>query len=103
MSEWTDAMRARLAHLQFDPRREAEIVDELAQHLEDRRQELLETGVPRDRATALALAELDDEQLAVALAKLRQAHAPAIIAPGEPGRGLFADVRQDVRYAFRLL
>jgi len=38
--------------------REAEIVEELAQHLEDRYQELLLAGVTQEEALSLAHAEL---------------------------------------------
>jgi len=39
--EWKDEIRKRIAELRLEPTREAEIVEELAQHLEDRFQELL--------------------------------------------------------------
>ena len=46
-------VRPRLASLRLSPAREAEIVDELSQHLDDRRRELLTAGVAPDEATRL--------------------------------------------------
>ena len=45
MPEWNEEIRKRLASLKLAPVREAEIIEELAQHLEDRYQELLAGGV----------------------------------------------------------
>ena len=41
MPEWAPHVRPRLASLRLSPAREAEIVDELSQHLDDRRRELI--------------------------------------------------------------
>ena len=40
MPEWTEPLRRRLAQLHLAPPREAEIIEELSQHLEDRFREL---------------------------------------------------------------
>ena len=63
MPEWKSEIRQRLAGLKLEPVREAEIVDELAQHLEDRYQELRAGGATREQAQQLALAELHNRQL----------------------------------------
>jgi hypothetical protein len=39
--DWKDAIRERLASAKLDPVSEADVVEELAQHLDDRYQELL--------------------------------------------------------------
>ena len=44
MPEWKDAIRNQLAGLKLAPAREAEIVEELAQHAEDRYRELRSDG-----------------------------------------------------------
>ena len=44
MREWKVEIRERLASLRLEPAREAEIVEELAQHVEDRYEELMTTG-----------------------------------------------------------
>jgi putative ABC transport system permease protein len=50
-------VRARLASLRLSATREAEIVDELSQHLEDRYRELIAGGASQDEATHLVLAD----------------------------------------------
>ena len=71
--DWAALVRPRLASLRLSPAREAEIVDELSQHLDDRRRELLIAGVAPDEATHLALAEFTDaDTLARYMAPLRQ-------------------------------
>ena len=80
---WAREVRTRLSSLRLAPTREAEIVDELSQHLDDRYRELIAGGSSPDEATRLALAEFRERQrLAQHMAPLRQAHAPAPIMPG---------------------
>ena len=63
MPEWKPEIRRRLAPLRLSSAREAEIADELAQHLEDRYQELLATGQSEDGAFRTAIDELKGEDL----------------------------------------
>lgn len=58
MPDWKQEILSRLASLKLEPAREAEIAEELAQHLEDRYQELAAGGATEDEARRLALAEL---------------------------------------------
>jgi putative ABC transport system permease protein len=44
MPEWTEHLRLRLAFLRLNPAREAEIVEELSQHLDQRYDELRRGG-----------------------------------------------------------
>ena len=61
MSEqWIREVRARVAPLGLRPEREAEIVDELAQHVDDHVHELISGGTSPDAAIAQALAGLDE-------------------------------------------
>jgi putative ABC transport system permease protein len=101
---WIDDLRARLASLRLSPAREAEIVEELSQHLDQRYDELRREGSSDNDARRLALAELrEPDALARWMRPLRQANVPPPIAPGAP-RGSFAgDLRQDLRYAARML
>jgi predicted permease len=102
--EWGDHLRTRLAPLRLSPEREAEIVDELSQHLDDRYAELRADGSDDGEARRLALEDLQDEDtLARYMQPLRQAHMPVPIAPGEARRGWTGQIWQDVRYAARLL
>jgi len=105
MPEWASHVRARLASLRLSPARENEIVDELSQHLDDRWRELIAGGASPEDATRLALADFrDGGTLARHLAPLRQAHhETAVPAVGAPGRHLFNDLWQDLRFAIRTL
>ncbi len=102
MPDWTNEVRRRLSPLRLSPTREAEIVDELSQHLDDRYQELVAGGTSRDEATRLALGEFSSgNRLARYMAPLRQSHAPALAPPGSPAGHLLSDTWQDLRYATR--
>ena len=50
MLEWKPEILRRLATLKLSSTRETEIAEEIAQHLEDRYQELLVTGQSEDAA-----------------------------------------------------
>ena len=56
MPDWKPEIRRRLANLQLPPTREAAIVEELAQHLDDCSAELLVGGETTDEAYRAALA-----------------------------------------------
>jgi putative ABC transport system permease protein len=58
MPDWREPIRARLRQTLLDPAREAEIVEELTAHLDDRYAELLSTGVGETRARRIAITEL---------------------------------------------
>ncbi|HEY2824803.1 MAG TPA: permease prefix domain 1-containing protein, partial [Gemmatimonadales bacterium] len=59
MPDFAGEIRRRLAPLTIRAEREAEIVDELTQHLEDRVRDLCGAGVSLAEAEAAALAELE--------------------------------------------
>ena len=102
MHDWKIEVRARLAHLRLNPERKADIVDEIAQHLAERYREAISAGASPDDATIVALAEFRaGNVLAQRIAGLRQAHAPAGVVAGASTGRLFADLRQDLRYALR--
>jgi predicted permease len=104
MPDWRHDVRARLSSLRLSATREAEIVDELSQHLDDRYRELVGGGVSEDEAARLALAGFrNDSLLARHLAALRQAQTPPSVTPGSPPRRLLGDLWQDLRYAARTL
>jgi putative ABC transport system permease protein len=104
MHDWAPEIRPRLASLRLSPAREASIVDELSQHLADRRQELIAGGVAPETATALTRAELDRaDLLAPRLGGLRQAHWHALPPPGVAEGRLFSGLWQDLRYTWRTL
>ena len=94
---WSREIRARLAGLALDASREAEIVEELTQHLEEEYDERRRAGASPEDARRLALQELlGPESLAGYMRPLRQSHAPAPIQPGSPRRSLLRDLAQDL-------
>ena len=104
MPDWPAHVRPRLSRLRLAPSREAEIVEELSQQLDDRWRELVAGGASPDEATRLALADFrDGNVLAQYMEPLRQAHPAPSIAPGSPSGHVFSDLWQDLRYAARTL
>ena len=104
MDRWKQHLRSRLASLRLSPAREAEIIEEVSQHLDERYEELRRGGAAEDEAYRVAIEELREaDTLARHMQPLRQAHVPPPIDPGTRGRALTADLRQDLRYAFRML
>jgi predicted permease len=76
MPDWREEIRRRLASLDLDPTREASIVEELAQHANDRYEELRRRRASPEEAERKTLNELSDSRL---LKGLGQAEAsPAI-------------------------
>jgi hypothetical protein len=104
MPEWKSEILRRLAPLRLAPTREAEIADELAQHIEDRYRELLALGITEEEASRTAIGELQGEGL---LARgLRPVERDLYREPVTLGRGggnFFIGIVQDIRYALRML
>src|SRR5512145_655969 len=104
MPDWAREVRSRLSSLRLSPTREAEIVDELSQHLDDRYRELIAGGVSPDEATRLTVADFrSGDVLAKHMAPLRQSQTPPPITPRAPTGRVLADVWHDFRYAWRSL
>jgi putative ABC transport system permease protein len=105
MPEWKREITERLAALELDPAREAEIVEELSQHLEDRYAESLARGASPEDAHRAALAELsDDELLARELRRVEKQVAPDPITLGtNRRRNMVTGLWQDLRYGARML
>lgn len=104
MPDWTEQLRSRLAGLRLDSAREVEIIEELAEHLDQRYQDLRSSGLDHAGATDLVNRELlDDETFAEYMKPLRQANVPPPVTPGRTGGRLLDDLRQDLRLAARML
>jgi predicted permease len=101
MPEWKQIIRERLQGSKLDGAREAEIVDELAQHLEDRYDALRSAGASESEARRQALAELNDSALlGEELRKLRHPAPPEPL--GVPASGAyFSGFASDVKLALR--
>jgi len=101
MPDWKLEISRRLADVKLAPAREAEIVEELAQHLEDHYQELRAGGANEPEAYAATLAEMRDHELLVR--ELRRTAVPPPLIPGTGRTSMIADLGQDVRYGLRML
>src|SRR5689334_2021042 len=103
MPDWSSEIRARLAGLRIDPAREASVVEELAQHLDDRYAELTAGGSPPETARRAALGELaglSERVLADALPR----PTPSPLPPPEDGSGgWLSGLARDFRYGARRL
>src|SRR5215471_15108070 len=105
MPEWKLEIRKRLAGLRLSPAQESEIVEELAQHLDERYHELRRAGASEEEAYQTSLADLaDDDQLKHDLGRIIRRGSPEPIVFAQRGRGrMTADIWQDLRYAVRML
>ena len=105
MPEWRQELRQRLAALRLAPVREAEIIEELSLHLDDRFRELRSAGVTEEQAFQTALLEIGEgPDLAQALAGLERPAAAPAIAPGEQrGARWGSQFGQDLRFGLRML
>ncbi|MCI0488402.1 MAG: ABC transporter permease [Blastocatellia bacterium] len=105
MPDWKDEIRKRLASLNLSPMREAEIIEELSQHLEDRYRELIAGGASEEYARRSALAELSDRRLlAQELRRVERQFAQEPIVLGAKRRSnMFGDLWQDITYGLRML
>jgi putative ABC transport system permease protein len=102
--EWRSDIRKRLASLRLEPARENEIVEELADHLEDRYQDMLSRGAPPDEAELATRTELNDGQLLVReLNRIERKFGAEPIALGAGRAHMLGSLWQDMRYGLRLI
>jgi predicted permease len=105
MPDFKSEIRARLAELGLSPVREAEIVEELSQHLEEDYERALSSGVSEDEAREQVVKQLRAPDLLGR--ELKHAERCGSQQPVTPGTrkkaNIFADLLQDVRYALRML
>jgi predicted permease len=104
MADWAREVRSRLSSLRLSPTREGDIVEELAQHLEDRWREVVAGGVSEDEAARIVLAEWRArDEPAARFAAFEQTPVPTSSVTGMPGRHVFGGWWRDVRHAARTL
>jgi predicted permease len=104
MPEWKPEILRRLAPLKLSSAREAEIADELAQHLEDRYHELLATGQSEAAAFRISIDDLKGEDLlARGLRPIERDWYREPLAVGNDSNNFFSGIFQDLRYALRML
>jgi len=105
MPDWNEHIRRHLATLRLAPAREAEIVEELAQHSEDRYRELRYGGAAESEALRITLEELTGhELLARELRSVEPAASPDPVVLGAGSKApFFAGLAQDLRFGLRTL
>ena len=104
MPEWKPEIRARLAGLSLDAAREAGIIEEIAQHLDDRFEELRARGVSEDEARRQALEELSGEDLQAG--ELRKIEKLARLEPmvlGQTKGNMGEEFWGDLKFGARVL
>ena len=105
MPDFKVEIRARLAELRLSPVREAEIVEELSQHLEEEYERALTSGSSEDEARQRVLEQIAaSDLLHRELKQVERRVSQEPVAPGaESKTNLFGDLTQDIRYALRVL
>ena len=105
MPDFKVEIRARLAELQLSPVREAEIVEELSQHLEQEYERAVSGGASEDEARRQVLEQLNaSDLLGRELKRVERRVSQQPVAPGAQSKtNLFGDLTQDIRYALRVL
>jgi predicted permease len=105
MPEFKDEIRKRLESLNLSPEREAEIVEELSQHLDDEFERAVNRGATEDEARQAVLTELkESDLLAPSLKRVeRRVQQNPVVMGTERKRNMLADLSQDMRYGARML
>ena len=105
MFGWKPEIKQRLAPLNLEPAREAAIIEELAQDLDDCYAALLASGVTEKEAYQRTLTELSDsELLRRELCRIKGRANPEPVILGTNRRtNMIADLWQDLRYGARML
>ena len=108
MPDWKPEIRLCLRGLHLSVTREAEIVEELSQHLDDHYERLLSDGSSAEEARRAVVLELNEGQLLAAELSRVESTAPKHpVVTGTPLKGgrknMAVDLWQDLRYAARML
>ncbi len=103
MPEWRDEIRRRLAPLRLPPADEANVTEELQQHLDDRYHDLRATGATDLEARRGALEEVEEDELISAYVRgARRGNHGAVPLGAADGRGL-AGMWGDIKFGARML
>src|SRR5215472_13806428 len=103
MPDWSKHIRSLLVEIQLDAAREAEIIEELTQHLNDAYEDGLANGLSPQEAETVALAPLRDGALTANLRPILTIRPPAP-APGKVAdKNILPGIWRDLRFGGRLL
>lgn len=105
MPDWSKHIRSLLVEIQLDAAREAEIIEELTQHLNDAYEDGIANGLIPQEAERVALAPLKDRALTANLRPILTVRPPAPApAPGKvAGKNTLTGIWRDLRFGGRLL
>src|SRR5499427_478675 len=105
MPDFKAEIGARLSELQLSPTREAEIVEELSQHLEQEYERALSGGASEEEAREKVVEELNtSDLLRRELKNVERRVSQEPITSGTRSKvNIFSDIGQDIRYALRML
>jgi len=105
MPDFKAEISVRLSELQLTPTCEAEIVEELSQHLEQEYERALNGGASEEEARKKVLEELNmADLLRRELKNVEHRVSQDPITSGTRSKvNIFSDIGQDVRYALRML
>jgi predicted permease len=105
MPDFKEEIRKRLEGLSLSPAREAEIVEELSQHLEDQYEQTVNQGATEEAARESVLTELSQTDVLAAPLKRVERRVPQnpIQMGTERKTNMIGDLRQDLRYGARML
>ena len=103
MPDWKQEIGARLADLRIEPTREAAIIEEVSQHLEDRYEELLSAGSSESEARQTVLVELENSELLAAALPSSERNLSQSPPPpaASPSGNLFSDLLRDLKFGLR--
>jgi putative ABC transport system permease protein len=105
MPDFKEEVRRRLAGLSLSPAREAQMVEELSQHLRDQYDQSLRNGATDEEAERAILLELGETDFsAQGLHRLERPGKKDPVPLGAQRRtNVLGDLRQDLRYGLRML
>jgi putative ABC transport system permease protein len=103
MPDWSKQIRPLLIDIQLEAAREAEIVEELTQHLNDAYEDGLANGLSPQEAERVALAPLRDGTFTANLRSIMTVARPAFTPGRAESRNILASIWQDLRFGGRLL
>src|SRR6516165_5902098 len=89
MPDWKHEVRAATAHLNLEPGREESIVEELAEHLHEQYEDLLENDVPEGEAYRAVMEQLNKQNLDPRLCRVLKAQPTHVPPPGRNERSRF--------------
>src|ERR1700689_218106 len=103
MHDWSKEIEVAIAPLNLSAARESEVVEELSQHLNDRYEELLISGIGEEQAYQILKQDLADGKLVAGLkAAIREPSQPVPVGREKRER-LLAGIWNDLQYGARLL